>query len=443
MIKQTCIPLEKQLGIEYYLTDTKGIEGVLRKRLEDFIVEEILPDQTPILSIIDRKNQQTGEYTHCILKKQNWATVDAIKKVARVHKVGLERIAYAGIKDKKSISYQRISLWNIPPDNIFYKVSKGIEILYAWKEQYPVTLGDLWGNKFTIFIRDVNYNSFEEIHTCMDQINSIGGVPNYFGYQRFGVHRPITHIVGKMILKNMIENAIKYFLGEIFDLEGNDAKEGRLRLKEDWNFKKALSYFPKRLKTEIRMLEYLAKKPNDYIGAFLNTPRAILKMFVHAYQSYLFNRFLSCRIAMGLPLNKAIIGDLVIQLDENIRPIKYPYFVKEDNIDLINKKIANRKMSIVAPLVGFSTKFPKNEWGDVMLEILERENIKLSDFKNTTIKIVRSKGSYREIIAPVFWEILPTVINNDVIKVVFSLKSATYATIVLREFMKTNPIYYV
>jgi len=438
--------LDLALGLTYYYTTFSGIGGSLRNKLDDFVVEEILPDRTPILSIINRRSKSNGIYTHCIMKKVNWSTIDALKKVARAHKIGMDRISYAGIKDKKAVTYQRICIWNIPPSEIISHITKGIDIIYSWREEKPVKLGELWGNKFDIIIRKTSIPAEKAVSVAekaIEKIISLGGVPNYFGYQRFGVHRPITHMVGKMLLKNKIEEAVKFFLGEVFELEGEDAKEGRTRLKEDWNYRKALSYFPKRLKTEIRILEYLAKHETDYIGALLNTPKSILKMFIHAYQSYLFNIFLSKRLELNLPLDSAIIGDLVIQLDDLQRPIKYPYLVNQNNISLINKNIKQGKMSVVAPLIGYSTKFPQNEWGEFMQSIIEQENIQLDDFKSIEIKMLRSKGSYRELLAPVYLERHPVKLPDDGIRIIFSLKSSTYATVMLREIMKSPPTAYV
>ena len=146
---------------------------------------------------------------------------------------------------------------------------------------------------------------------------------------------------------------------------------------------------------------------------------------------------------LNLPLDSAIIGDLVIQLDDLQRPIKYPYLVNQNNISLINKNIKQGKMSVVAPLIGYSTKFPQNEWGEFMQSIIEQENIQLDDFKSIEIKMLRSKGSYRELLAPVYLERHPMKLPDDGIRIIFSLKSSTYATVMLREIMKSPPTAYV
>ncbi len=61
MLKST-IPLEMDIGIKYYITDTKGIGGFLRKSFEDFIVNEV-PLNGPV--------EEPGDYTHFTLEKTN------------------------------------------------------------------------------------------------------------------------------------------------------------------------------------------------------------------------------------------------------------------------------------------------------------------------------------------------------------------------------------
>ena len=66
-----------------------------------------------------------------------------------------------------------------------------------------------------------------------------------------------------------------------------------------------ITAFPKQLRFERLMINHLVKKPTDFIGAFIRLPFKLQALFVQAYQSYLFNLFLSERLEKGLSLKKA------------------------------------------------------------------------------------------------------------------------------------------
>jgi tRNA pseudouridine13 synthase len=66
--------LDRQLGLDYYITTTTGLGGHLRERLDDFIVNEI-PFET--------SHNADGEYTFFTLEKRDWETGSAIRAIAR------------------------------------------------------------------------------------------------------------------------------------------------------------------------------------------------------------------------------------------------------------------------------------------------------------------------------------------------------------------------
>ena len=136
----------------------------------------------------------------------------------------------------------------------------------------------------------------EQVAQTMQEINQVGGIPNFYGHQRFGTTRPITHLVGKAILKGDFQEAAMIFLAKPSPDEHPSSRQARTELQETRDFKLALEHFPKQLRYERSMLNYLAEKPDDFTGAFRTLPAKLQALFVQAYQSYLFNRFLSERV---------------------------------------------------------------------------------------------------------------------------------------------------
>ena len=134
----------------------------------------------------------------------------------------------------------------------------------------------------------------------MQELEALGGIPNFFGHQRFGTTRPITHLVGKALVRGDFEEAAMLFLAKPSVHEHPASRQARQELQSTKNFKQALENFPKQLRFERLMLNHLADNPDDFVGAFQRLPVKLQELFVQAHQSYLFNRFLSERIKHGL-----------------------------------------------------------------------------------------------------------------------------------------------
>ncbi len=360
------------------------------QRPQDFIVEEITPEGL-ILEVGKewKFNPGTGKHLICILEKINWDTNRAIKAIARRLHVSRKRIGFAGTKDKWAWTTQRISIWGIKPEDVDRIKLKDLWVKPITFSEERIKLGDLWGNRFTIKLKDVKAPS------------TLNEVPNFFGIQRFGEKRPVTHLVGKAIVNGNLENAVKTYLAWPGPGEREETRIAREKLAEDWDWKKALSYFPKHLSYELTLLQHLAKHPNDYANALRRLPRNLLKMFVHAYQSLLFNRYLQKRMKT-IGLGKAE-GDIIID------------------------------GKVTGPLFGYSMELARGEPGRLEREIMSEEGIRLEDFKVKSLPEASSKGSRRAIVARVY----DFEVDGSTIK--FKLERGSYATTVLDYLFGNEP----
>ena len=230
--------LERFIGIETYKSKCPGIGGKIKRYPRDFIVEEITPEG----KILDNKfkfEDSEGEYLYAILKKENWSTLRAVREISKKLGISRKRIGFAGTKDKRALTTQMISIRNVSKD---LKISiPNIEVLPIRYSSSPIKLGDLYGNRFTIKIRDIKLDK-EEIKERVDRIRNElkAGFPNFFGIQRFGSVRPVTHLVGKEILKGNFRNAVLIYLTKTFERESEEAKRARNMLKEGKDFRNAL-----------------------------------------------------------------------------------------------------------------------------------------------------------------------------------------------------------
>ncbi|HWQ48734.1 MAG TPA: tRNA pseudouridine(13) synthase TruD, partial [Methanosarcina sp.] len=192
--------IEKQIGIGLYSTDTDSLGGQLRQEVEDFIVKEIT----------NREEGQEGKYLILELVKRDWDTHHLTRTLAKILQISQKRISVAGTKDKRALTTQKISIFDIDAQKIERIHLKDVELKVLGRSRKSVELGDLWGNNFRITIRNITHSREETdklLEKTTNKILTQGGVPNFFGIQRFGSVRPVTHLVGKAIVGGDFEKA--------------------------------------------------------------------------------------------------------------------------------------------------------------------------------------------------------------------------------------------
>ena len=283
------LPARPEVGKERYLSHSKGIGGKLRKIPEDFNVEEIIGNNDKAHWIWAKENN-SGKHSIVKITANNWDTHVLIKELSRKLRIGQKAIGFAGTKDKRALTTQYFSLM-AKPSEIKNLNIENIAIEFMHKTIKPIRLGNLVGNKFIIKISDTKCKK-NDIEKLTDELKD--GFPNYFGIQRFGAVRPITHAVGEKIVKGDYEGAVWDYLSEgDSEISGFEARK---HLKETKDFKLALQEYPHNLLFERQIIGHLTRKKNDYIGALKQLPESLSKMLVHAYQSAMFNRIIDLRI---------------------------------------------------------------------------------------------------------------------------------------------------
>ncbi|SFM15911.1 tRNA pseudouridine(13) synthase TruD [Methanolobus profundi] len=431
-------PIEKKMGIELYSTHTEGIGGVLRQEPEDFIVNEIT----------NREEGDSGKHLILEITKTNWDMHHLIRDMSRKLGISQKRIGFAGTKDKRARTTQKISIYDISEEDIEGFHLKDVELKVIGRSSRSIGLGDLYGNEFSITIRDIDLKPAELERTLQettDEIRSFGGVPNFFGIQRFGAIRPVTHTIGEHILKEDFETAALTYIAQSFPDETDDVKEVRDYVMETRDFVEGLKRYPLRLRYERAMMHYLVENPGDFVGSFTVLSENISRMFIHAYQSYIFNRIICKRIEKGLALDKAYPGDILcFKNKEGLPDVKKVQEANEDNVSGMNNLLKRRRAFVTAPLAGYETEFASEIPGDIEKEIFNETGMKQEQFKIAKLSALSSRGLRREILLhcePVFKtgedELNP---GKSKATLTFSLPKGSYATTVLREYMKTEPL---
>jgi tRNA pseudouridine13 synthase len=424
---------ERNIGIENFFTSTKGLGGRLRRTAEDFVVEEI--SSPP-------ERDDAGEFTIAKIRVKNWETNRFIRQLSRNLHISRKRIGFAGTKDRRAVTTQLFSI-KAPLEYVQNVSLKDVEILECYPSRKGLSLGDLIGNRFNIVVSEIeNRNDVETIiENIQGELNALDGFPNFFGHQRFGTLRPITHVMGKKIIDGDFRGAVHAYLGNPVEIEGEETFAARQAFERDGDYAAGLRNFPKHLGFERAMLNHLVGNEDDFVGAVAALPKNLTWMFVHAYQSFLFNKIISQRIEKGLLSIKPLIGDIILPPDENGLPDHKKWIdVTEDNIEKVTRKVEERKAFISGLVPGTEARFADGVQGEIEREILEKEGLSFKDFAVPQMMELSSKGIRRELVAPL--QNFMCEVENDSVKMRFELMKGCYATSLVREFMKTDIIKY-
>lgn len=298
---------------------------IIKQQPQDFQVKEIF---APELS-------EEGEYAYFVLKKTNYSTLDALQKIANVLKMSPKNFGYSGLKDKKAITEQICSAKNASKEQLERIKLKDIETTFLGKADNPVSLGSHQGNSFKIIVRNI---------TLIPKIKT--KFTNFFGEQRLSTKNAL---IGKLIVQQKFKEAVQ-------NLDDDCIKE------------------------------YIKQHTTDFVGSLKQMPTKMLKLYVHAYQSSIWNKMAN---------------------DD----------IEKDTL----------------PIIGFGT----NDTG-IVQKILREENITVRDFIIKQIPEISSEGCERKVYAEAK-KLRVGVLENDELNqgmkkvtIQFELAKGSYAT----EFVK-------
>ena len=428
------LDFEKNIGIGTYFTKEPGIGGKLRSLPEDFIVKEIF---------LYPNRKENGRFIIAEVSSKNWETHTLVRELSKRLHISRKRISFAGTKDKRACSTQLMSFHNVPKDKLSHIKIKEVTIKNIYSSDKPIKIGDLYGNRFEITLRNIDKDvKPKQIQNTASYLEKHYGFPNFYGVQRFGVMRPVTHIIGKHIINGDFEKAVMGYIANPMEGENEDTYKLREELEKSYDFSKALQSYPNSLNFEKAILNKLVIDPEDFVGALKELPKNLLTMFVNAYQSYLFNQILSERIRRKISLNKAIVGDIVLPVRKNLVDYK-GIMVNESNMEKVNRQVSKNNAFTSGLLLGSDSVFSRGEMGEIEYKIIENEKVDYRDFIISEIPFLSSSGSRRPLLAAldrIDWKLNNDELNDgkQALTLKFELQKGCYATSLLREFMKSG-----
>ncbi|MFX0018008.1 MAG: tRNA pseudouridine(13) synthase TruD, partial [Candidatus Hermodarchaeota archaeon] len=266
--------LERFVNINIYSSsNVEGIGGLYKYDFKDFIVKEIIKGRYTLEIKEDNPSssfskESKDRFTTFNLIKINKETFEVIKILSKTLKIPIDSIYYSGLKDKCSISVQKMSIRGNFIEILRDLKLKDIFIRNIYPSKKSVKLGSNWGNQFIITVR--NIEKFKNTLTKINKIFKIlknQGFPNYFGLQRFGTFRPNSHLIGRFILEGKFKEAFDEYVVNSYATESMRSQKIRNELRKSGDLEKAYNQFPNSLNYEKIMIKYLIENPDDYKGA--------------------------------------------------------------------------------------------------------------------------------------------------------------------------------
>ena len=442
--------IEEFVGIQAYaFPKCDGIGGMYKHSHRDFIVKEITKSGEVLTSSDDDywaiSDQDSEMYTTFILQKNNKDTFEAIDLISKAIKVPKNKFSYSGLKDKRSISLQKVAIKGNYGEELHNLRIPDISISKIHYSSKAIKIGSNQGNYFIITIRNIENNAKigERAEKILDLV-STNGFLNYYGLQRFGTFRPNSHLIGKYLLENSFKKVFDEFVIQLYSSESEQSLNVRKKLGVDNDLKWAYENFPKSLNYELLMIQHLIEKPSDFQGCVNRLPQALIRLLISAFQSYLFNKLISLRVEQGYPLFEPVKGDVISILDDVNGDLTRVIYTFGNGYDqYLQKALAMNRAAIVVPLIGYDTNlknFPL--FNELFTELLEKEDFNTSIFNSHYLKEFEFKGAFRAMInKPKGLQVIEIAEDENFpgkmkMKISFSLRSGSYATMLLRELMK-------
>jgi len=303
----------------------------VKTRPEEFKVEEVLREEP---------RKRKGKFRYYRLKKRGVETAEAVERVARASKVPKGEVLYGGIKDKNAETTQFVAVKE--PLRLKEFKTKELEVEFVgWHDESPREL--LKGNRFEILVREVKEFPEERLKVLKEF-----GIPNYYGEQRF---TPIRK--GRFFVEEWLESperAVKY----LFTPAGWESSRARKakKLFIEGKFKEAAKAF----RGWKRRVSELLAKGGSWEGTLKLIPKEEIEFQLNAFQSYLFNEYLSRLVKERAekPLKfKYKLGYLYYPTEEVSLPKELPAFTPQVNLYdeiLKERRVDRERLKELSPL---------------------------------------------------------------------------------------------
>ena len=460
--------IDRTIGIGVYATPFPGLgRGYgIRAAPDDFVVSEIL-SPAALRMICDHGAGGNGSnngnadadasakgtgYAVYVLRKRG---IDTAHALGAIRKMTGAKLKPLGLKDASAATMQYVCSTGAAGRRLRDISASRFGLAFAGYAKRPLTKKQMLGNRFRIRIsggwRDPgsgsNGGDATEAATAPDPsgfVTYADSVPNFYGYQRFGSGRPVTHMVGRALTMGDYDEAVRLILEYASPYDTRERREVRENLADPALYAQSARRLPPGMDTEKTVLEELARH-GDPLRALRAVPLLLRRLYVSAYQSYVFNRTLSAAIAAGESLLDPKPGDVCFDRHGDLH--KYDGTASAAatagsggengrEVDAHGGLVRVRSDAVAIPIVGYSY-YSKTRFAPYVSDVLVDEGVKPRAFFLNTMQEASGEGGFRDAVlqcSGYAW-------HDDAKTVEFSLARGSFATMLLRELIKPpNPI---
>src|SRR5687767_8829774 len=397
-------------GIECYCTSFAGTGGSIKHGSEGFMVSELVNESLDI-SLSYNENHRYPLY---ILEKRDIDSNHALFEIERELHM---KFRVMGLKDAKAVTTQYAGMERVmrnPPAELR---SRHTRLTLRGFTKHPLQKKFLAGNKFEIRIYNVRSS---DLSGFVPHIRKVG---NFYGLQRFGSERLVTHLIGREIVKRNFIQAVELLICHTTEFDTQMSREIRNKCVDPSNYRQVLKMLPRGMDIERQVLSALVAGRNA-IAALRAVPIMIRRLFVQAYQAYIFNRCLSRAIMRGEDLLQPQAGDLCFEMEG---PMTFGRIIKYN---------PNSKTKLVPAIrmAGYTFQPGKGRFENITRAILQEEEVAPKDFYIKEMQELSHQGGFRQ--APLWCTDFRY--ERDPLTVSFKLPKGSYATTLLREIIKPD-----
>jgi len=402
--------IDSLAGIDCYCTSFAGIGGSIKQRSDGFRVVELADESLDISLSYDESHR----YPLYVLEKHDIDSNHALFEIE--HELHM-RLRIMGIKDSKAATMQYAGMERVIRNPPIELKSRHTRLTLRGFTKHPIGKRFLAGNKFEITIYNVRSSDLSSF------VPQIGMVGNFYGLQRFGSERLVTHLVGREIVKRNFMQAVELLLSHTTEFDTQISREIRGRCADPSNYRQLLKMLPRGMDIERQVLSALVAG-RDTIAALRAIPITIRRLFVQAYQAYIFNICLSRAIMGGEDLLKPETGDLCFEMEG---PATFGRIIKYDPTSMTKVVPAIR-------MAGYTFQPGKGRFENITRTILHEEEVAAKDFYIKEMQELSHQGGFRQ--APLWC--MDFSYKRDPLMVSFKLPKGSYATTLLREIIKPD-----
>ena len=404
-------------SLSYLTGEMPGIGGVIKQRPEEFLVEE-----QPLYDL-----DGEGEHLYIFIEKCRRTTSDVVRLLAKVFRVRRSDVGYAGLKDKHAIARQHFSIY-LPGDQddrqllgrIMYS---GLTVLWAERHTNKLRRGDLAGNRFVIYIRDVTPTAVLQTKKVMDRLMALG-VPNFIGPQRFG-YRQNNDSLGRLLLLGQWQKFLDRMLG---DPEGAVSTRIGREAYERGDYFAALEAWPRHLRHDRQALDALRQGKSKHESA-MHIDEQQREFLVCGLQSAIFNQVLDYRLRHG-SFDRLLVGDLAwIHRNRAV-------FAVDTVTAELRGRLRTGEISPSGPMWGVKMSRASGEVAKWELQAMTDQKLTEANFDRNSYVVGRRRSLRIFLKDP---DVSSGVDEHGpYVRLAFELPRGTFATTILREVMKTD-----